>query len=523
MDLKLFTVSLLIAGGSNLPFAQAAAPSRPPNIVVILADDLGYGSLGCYGATKLKTPHIDRLAREGMKFTAAHSPSSVCTPSRFNLLTGRYCWRSVPPANRRAQWDQWHRVATMPGDAWLGHVAVDANEPLLIDLARTTVASLLKSAGYATACIGKWHLGFGRPGTPGWDDALGPDWNRELSPGPLDLGFDYFFGLPVVNNAEPKVFVENRRVVGLDPADPIRLGPDYSKFGRLEFKMEGGTAARFQQDHIDDRHTEKAVAWIERIAPQRAPFFLYLPLSSPHWPFVPAPRYKGTSQLGARGDTIQEMDGCVGDVLAALERLKIADHTLVIFTSDNGAQASSTQRFDHAQVGGLLLNGPLRGQKTEIYEAAHRVPFVARWPGHIRAGSESGALIALTDLMATCAAIVGRPLPYDAGEDSFSFLPALLGSGNQAGLRRSLITDSMTGVLAIQNGPWKLIPVRGNGGHYANDPAAMTPDPATPAGQLYNLADDLGEEHNLYGERPDIVTRLTAELEEIKRAGRSRP
>ena len=514
--------SLLVAMGS-LPLAQRVEAASQPNIIVILADDLGYGSLGCYGATKLKTPNVDRLAREGTRFTDVHSPSSVCSPSRYNLLTGRYCWRSVPPANRSAQWEQWHRVATMPGDAWIGHVAVEANEPLLIETDRVTIASLLRSAGYATACVGKWHLGFGAPGKSSWNELSGPDWNGDLTPGPLDVGFDYFFGLPVVNSSEPKIFVENRRVVGLDPGDPIKMVASFSKFGRLEYKMEGGRGAHFQQDHIDDRHTGKAVAWIEQAAAGKKPFFLYMPLSSPHYPFVPAPRYKGTSELGARGDAIQEMDGCVGEVMAALDRLKIADDTLLIFTSDNGAQASSTKRFDHAIVDGMSVNGPLRGQKTEIYEAAHRVPLVARWPGHVPAGRDSDALVGLTDLMATCADLLGRPLPHDAGEDSFSFLPALIGQKNGKNQRVSLVTDSMTGVLAIHEGPWKFIAGRNHGGHYADDAAANTINPEAPAGQLYNLADDVGETTNLYTQKPELVARLATELEKIKRDGRSRP
>jgi arylsulfatase A len=505
-----------------VPAVRAAEPIRPPNIVVILADDLGYGSVGCYGATKVKTPHVDRLAREGMRFTNAHSPSSVCTPSRYNLLTGRYCWRSVPPASRRAQWEQWHRVRTMPGDAWIGHVAIESNEALLIDEGRLTVASLLKSAGYTTACVGKWHLGLGRAGMPGWDDAVGLDYNRDIAPGPLEVGFDYFFGLPIVNNSEPKVFIENRRVVGLDPSDPMRLVPEYSRFGRLQFRMEGGKAARFQQDHLDDRHTERAVAWIEQAAVRKAPFFLYLALSSPHWPFAPGPRYKGTSALGARGDAIHEMDGCVGDVLAALERLKLDRNTLVIFASDNGAEVSSTKHYDRAEVDGLLLNGPLRGQKTDIYEAAHRVPFIARWPARIKAGRENGDLVALTDVMATCAAIIGRPLPRAAGEDSFSFLPVLLDAKDRKGGRASLVTDSMTGMLAIQEGPWKLIASQGHGGHYGDEPTRAA-NPAEPPGQLYNLADDVGEAKNLYIEKPEIVARLSVQLEKIKRDGRSRP
>jgi arylsulfatase A-like enzyme len=237
---------------------------------------------------------------------------------------------------------------------------------------------------------------------------------------------------------------------------------------------------------------------------------------------MPGPRYKGTSELGARGDAIQEMDGCVGDVLATIKRLKISDDTLVIFASDNGAQVSSTRQFDRAEVDGHLLNGPLRGQKVEIYEGANRVPFVARWPGHVPAGSVSGDLVALTDLMATFAAIVGRPLPRDAGEDSYSFLPVMLGAKSGQGRRECLVTDSMTGMMAIQEGDWKLNAGQGHGGHNEVDLGA-SPTSAEPPGQLYNLASDVGETKNLYAEKPDIVARLSAQLEKIKRDGRSRP
>jgi arylsulfatase A-like enzyme len=508
----------LAAGTARLSAADSA---RLPNIVFILADDLGYGSLGCHGATKIKTPNVDRMAHDGIKFTAAHSPASVCSPSRYNFLTGRYAWREVPEANRHAQWEQWHQVATMPADAYYGHVAVEANEPLWPQPGRPTLASFLQAAGYTTACVGKWHLGFGRAGMPGWDDKLGPDWNRELSPGPLDVGFDYFFGLPVVNSSEPKVFVENRHVLGLDPADPMCLLLAYNKAGRLEYKSAGGASAHFPQDVIDARHTEKAVEWIRRAAAGDKPFFLYFPLSSPHYPFVPGPRYKGTSQLGARGDAIEEMDGCVGDVLAALERLKIADRTLVFFASDNGAQSSATKRFDHAVFQGLELNGPLRGQKTEIYEAAHRVPLVALWPGHIKPGTVSDELVALTDVFATCADLLGQPLPHDGGEDSFSFLDTLLGRGRSR--RESLVTDSMTGVLALQRGPWKYIAGRGHGGNYPAGGDDGAPDPASPPGQLYNLSEDVSEHHDVYATHPEIVTRLSHELERLVAAGRSHP
>jgi arylsulfatase A-like enzyme len=509
-----------VAKGADLGPGAADAPAGPrPNIVIILADDLGYGDVGCYGAVQVTTPNIDRLAREGMRFTAAHSPSSICTASRYNLMTGRYCWRGAGPEHRRAEWDQWHRDRVMKGDAWIGHVAIESNEPLLINEGRMTLGSLLKSAGYATACIGKWHLGFGRAGMPGWDVALGPDWNGDLVPGPREVGFDYCFGLPIVNSSEPKVFIENHRVVGLDPADPIRLVVGYSATGRLTYAMTGGRAARFQPEQIDERFTEKAIAWMEQTVATKQPFFLYLALSSPHRPFAPAPRFKGTSAMGVRGDVIHELDGRVGEVTAALDRLGVAGNTLLIFASDNGGERGLNP--------GLAVNGPLRGLKTEVYEGGHRVPFLARWPGRVPAGSESARLSALTDLMATFAAISGQSLPHDAGEDSFSFLPELVASSASAedakAGRPYLVTDSMLGMLAIQEGPWKLIAGQGGGGYYPNNLEAYAVDPAAPPGQLYNLDDDLGETTNRYTERPEIVARLTALLEKTKKDGRSRP
>jgi arylsulfatase A-like enzyme len=483
--------------------------------VVILADDLGYGDVGCYGAAKVRTPSIDRLARDGMRFTAAHSPASICTASRYNLMTGRYCWRGTGPECREAEWDQWRRDPAMKGDAWIGHVAIESNEPLLINEGRMTVASLLKSAGYTTACVGKWHLGFGRAGMAGWDHALGPDWNRDLAPGPREVGFDYFFGLPIVNSSEPKVFVENHRVVGLDPADPIRLVEAFNNTGRLQFRMTGGRVARFQPEQIDRRFTEKAIAWMEQAAVRKQPFFLYLALSSPHRPFAPAPQFRGTSEMGVRGDVIHELDGRVGEVLAALERWHIADNTLLVFASDNGGE--------RGQNPGLPVNGPLRGLKTEVYEGGHRVPFIVRWPGRVQAGTENAHLVALTDLLATFAELTGGSLPHDSGEDSFSFLPYLVGAPNARGTRPHLVTDSMLGMLAIQEGSWKLIAGQGGGGYYPNNPEAYAADPAAPAGQLYNLADDLGETQNRYAERPDVVARLTAILEKTKNDCRSRP
>ncbi|MGH7136329.1 MAG: sulfatase family protein [Pirellulales bacterium] len=486
----------------------AAAEERRPNIVVILADDLGYGDVGCYGATKVRTPNIDRLAREGMRFTQAHSPASVCTPSRYNLMTGRYCWRT-----------------------WAGHGTTWANDPLLIEEGRTTLASLLKEVGYVTGCVGKWHLGFGRPDTPGWDDALGPDFNGELRPGPLDVGFDRFFGMPAVGQ-HPNIYIDGRRVVGLDPTDPIRFindpRPSYQvdylrrpRTAPTNLQMASGKSAELVFENCALRLTDEAVAFLR--ANHARPFFLYFAPRNIHAPLKPNGRFAGTSAIGVYGDFIHELDWSVGEVLAALDRFGVADNTLVIFSSDNGGVPLRRRESVPAEVAGHRINGPLRGQKTEVFEGGHRVPFIVRWPERVKAGVKSDALVANTDVLATCAEILARPLPHDAGEDSFSFLSALLGASTGHPPRTALVTDSMMGLFAIQEGPWKLIEGKGGGGYFPHGAPPASPSPTEPPGQLYHLGDDLGETRNRYAERPEIVARLSALLEQIRTKERSRP
>ncbi len=491
-------VALAIFAG-DIVAPAAEVHSAKPNILVILADDLGYGDLGCYGATKVKTPNIDRLAHEGMRFTAAHSPASVCTPSRYNLMTGRYCWRT-----------------------WAGHGTIWANDPLLIEENRTTVASLLESAGYFTGCVGKWHLGFGKPGTPGWDDMLGPDFNGELRPGPLDVGFAYFYGMPAVGQ-HPNIYIEGRKVVGLSPDDPIRFINDPRPEYRVEYlkrprtrptnlQLASGKSAEYQFEDAAVRLTEKAVGFLEQH--QAEPFFLYLAHRNIHSPLKPNARFKGTSEIGNYGDFIHELDWSVGEVLTALARLKLEDKTMVVFSSDNGGVPPVKKPDqEHAEVRGHRINGPLRGQKTEVYEGGHRVPMIVRWPGHVAAGVESDALVANTDLLATFVEVAGKTVPAGAGEDSFSFLGTLLGRAARRPARQSLVTDSVMGLFAIQEGPWKLIAGQGSGGEPL--PGSTPPAATEPAGQLYNLKDDISETRNLYSEKPEIVARLTSLLEKI--------
>lgn len=491
------------AWSANRAEAQTARPASQlsgsqPNIVFILADDLGYGDLGCYGATKVQTPKIDTLALDGILFTDAHAPSAVCTPSRYGVLTGRYCWRTA-----------------LKYDCIFGH------DTLLIEEDRPTVASMLKSAGYKTGCIGKWHLGFGKEY---------PDWNGELKPGPLEVGFDYYYGYPVTNAQAPYVCIENHRVVGLDPRDPIRLGAD-SKTNI----MYGGKAARYNPEELSTTLTHKVVNFIENA---KQPFFLYFTPQNVHGPYTPNPRFRGESACGVYCDFIRELDWSVGEVLAALDRSGAAQNTLVILTSDNGG-LYSRQAYDM----GHRVNGELLGEKTDAWEGGHRVPFLARWPGKIKEGSRSDELICLVDFMATAAAVNGLDLPRNAGPDSFNILPALQGQVTSKPVRgAAVILESGYGMMAVRDAEWLLVLGRGSGGattdyakHYGMRLEELgrhttgwkmaglgEPDRSLPPGQLYNLAKDIGQSENVYMNHPEVVERLTNLLIDYRARGRSR-
>jgi arylsulfatase A-like enzyme len=476
-----------------------------PSIVFILADDLGYGDLSCYGAKRVETPNIDRLAKEGRRFTDAHSPHSVCTPTRYSLLTGRYAWRT-----------------------WNGSGTLWSNDPLLIEEDRPTIASLLKSAGYATACIGKWHLGFGSPSQPGWDDLLGPDYNRALKPGPLECGFDRFFGIPHVGQL-PHVYIRDHHVVGVESlAKPMRLvldpNPVFHKpylerprhIGKVPWHtFENIETISYEHEELGLRLTQEAVNWIGEQSPDQ-PFFLYFAHRNPHTPLRPNPKFLGSSKIGKYGDFLNELDWCVGQVLDALESSDLADQTLVVLSSDNGGIAKYVQ-MDEAVINGHHVNGPLRGQKTQAYEGGHRVPLLVRWPGKVAAGSTSDALVALTDVFATLAELTGQSVPRGAAEDSFSFLPHLLDRDAQSPPRESLVADGYLNVFSIRKGPWKLIQSQGGGGIRENPEDV---NPSQPAGQLYHLGDDLSERDNLYSGRAEKVKELTDLLSKIRQSTR---
>jgi arylsulfatase A-like enzyme len=480
-------VGFIALGCDRVPRVRPV-PRERPNVVLIMADDLGYGDVGCYGATKVRTPNIDRLADEGTLFTDAHAPGAVCVPTRYSLLTGRYHWRLSQ------KWDR---------------------NRLLVEEGRTTVAQVYQSAGYATACIGKWHLGFGREGRV--------DWNKELKPGPLELGFDSYFGTPMSHNEAPQVLVENHAVLGLDPAGPVSITePGEGAFWGV---TTSSPKTRFKEDELATRETAKAVGFIEDNLDK--PFFLYFATNSIHAPWMPQKRFRGTSDIGSYGDSIHELDWVVGEIMRTLERHDLADDTLIIFTSDNGAMC-------HPDVvkAGHAPNGDLIGQKTDAWEGGHRVPFIARWPNHIPAGRKSDELLCLTDILATSAALVGRQLMPDEGPDSCNVLPALLDDPHDQPCRENLVIEGTTAV-AIRENEWLLIPHRGSGGFttetgmpfmsmkelgfsnsdYTRD-GELRQD--APPGQLYNMATDPGQSTNLYDAHPEIVERLTSLLHTIE-------
>lgn len=511
MSRRSFMQSLgLAAATAMVPVKLKAAESKFPNIVVIYADDLGYGDVSCYGATKVKTPNIDRLASQGLRFTNAHSPSATCTPSRYAMLTGEYAWRRKGTGIARGD----ARMIIQPG--W------------------TTLPLVLQKAGYTTGVVGKWHLGLGARERE-------IDWNGEIKPGPLDIGFDYCFLIPATGDRVPCVYVENRRIVGLDPADPIQVsfdgpigdeptGKDHPELLKMHPShghdqtiingisrigyMSGGKAARWVDEDIADTITEKARSFIEKHQDER--FFLYFSTHDIHVPRVPHPRFAGKSGLGPRGDAILQFDWCVGEILKTLDRLNLSKNTLVIFTSDNGPVVDDGYKDQAVErLSGHKPGGPLRGGKYSAFDAGTRVPFIVRWPGQVEPG-ESDALVCQIDFTASLAVLTNRKLTRDDAPDSFNVLSALLG-------RSSLGRDHLVehaGTLSLIKGYWKYIePSKGpKVNRNVNIELGNDPQP-----QLYDLRNDLGEKHNLATKYPEIAKELAALLKKIRSDGRSRP
>ncbi len=490
---------LVLLGGTPL----AARAGTLPNLVFILADDLGYGDPRCYNPdSKIPTPHLDRLATEGLRFTDLHTPSAVCTPTRYGLLTGRYAWRSRLKSGVLWGWS-----------------------PPLIEPGRLTLPALLRERGYVTAGFGKWHLGlgwatrepvnFGDGPKPAADVTL-VDYGRPLSGGPLTAGFDSYFGIPASLDMEPYVWIENDRCVAAPTA--WCAGDKHQRQGGGGFYRAGPMAPDFRHEEVLPEITRRAVRFLETQAraDRRRPFFAYVALSSPHDPWLPTGRFRGLSRAGPRGDFVAQTDHCVGEILAALDRLGLARDTMVVFTSDNGAHwlPGENQQYQHA------ANGPWRGQKADIHEGGHRVPGLVRWPGRVKPGTVTGHLACLTDFFATVAELVGARLPPDAAEDSFSFAHLLVGRRPAQPVRSSLVMHSGRGLFALRRGGWKLVEGLGSGGF--TPPERVQPRPGEPPGQLYDLYTDPAETTNRYAEQPTVVAALRAELEAIRQNGRSR-
>lgn len=469
---------------------------RRPNVVVILADDLGYGDVSCQNEDRrVPTPYFDRLAAQGMRFADAHSNSAVCTPTRYGLLTGRYCWRTRLTRG----------------------VLNGFSEPL-IEPGRLTLPALLRRHGYATAGVGKWHLGLGWQRPPGATTPLPAnyetvpeiDYTQPLAGGPASAGFDSYLGIPASLDMAPYCFIENDRVAEL-PTERIEASP------RPAFYRAGPIAPGFTMEGVMPRLTQRAVETIEAHAkrPDR-PFFLYFATTSPHTPHVPNTRFRGTSGAGVYGDFVVEWDAAVGAVLAALDRAGVAENTLVIVTSDNGADLHGGQP-EH----GHDSNGTWTGQKADIWDGGHRIPFTARWPGVVPEGTVCEQTICLTDLLATCADLVGAPLPSGAGPDSISILPALRGERYQRDdrppLRESVVHHAADGMFALRQERWKLALGLGSGGF--SEPRRVEPKAGEPPGRLYDMYEDPQETTNLWTERADVVADLTAQLERCRDRG----
>jgi arylsulfatase A-like enzyme len=493
-----------------------ATAAETPNIIVIMADDLGYGDVSCYGATALETPHIDRLAAEGLRFTSGYCSASTCTPTRYSLLTGTYAFRSE------------------------GTGIAPPNAPAIIKPGTETLASILQRAGYATAVIGKWHLGLGGAG--------GPDWNGELKPGPLEIGFDTCFLLPTTNDRVPQVFVHDHRVPNLDPADPLWVGSNkpsddhptgithrdtlkmdwshghnatiHNGISRIGF-YTGGQAARFRDEDLADAWVEKSNAFIEEHKDR--PFFLFFSSHDIHVPRIPHERFQGQTSLGFRGDAIVELDWCVGELMKTLQRLDLDEKTLVIFCSDNGPVLDDGYRDGAIEkIGEHRAGGPFAGGKYSVYEGGTRTAFITHWPGRIAPGV-SDEIVCTIDLAASMAALTGQLLPEDACLDSFDVLAALLGDAD-AGGRDHLVqqNNGNNGTWALREEDWKL--------HRYDSKTARNivveqplDNTRVPQYQLFHLGEDPGETRNVIAQHREVAERLQRRLAQIIDAGRSRP
>ena len=462
---------------ASLVASTLSATPAPPNVVIVLCDDLGYGDVGAfYPAAKMSTPRMDQLARQGMRFTDAHSPSSLCTPTRYGLLTGRYCWRGR-----------------------LQQGVLQGYSPALIEPGRSTLPALLMAKGYRTGGFGKWHLGLG--------SSEKVDYSQPFSPGPLDYGFTEYFGIPASLDMPPYVFIENNRCL----EQPTSTIADNGEVKRGPYWRGGPIAPSFRMEDVLPKITERACQFIRGASKSSKPFFAYIPLPAPHTPWVPAKPFQGTSQAGLYGDFVQQVDASIGRIIDACA----GTNTLIIVTSDNGAP---WEPRDAQAAAGHQADANWRGQKSDIQEGGHRVPFIASWPGHIAPASISNQLICHTDLFATVAELTGAKLTAAMAEDSISFAPNLLGQPGQP--RKAIVHHAGNGMFAIRDREWKLVAGRGSGGF--TSPAKIEAKPGEPAGELYHVLSDPHEDQNLYTEQPAVVDRLSSLLATWRKQGRSR-
>jgi arylsulfatase A len=482
--------------------ARAAGPAKSPNIVVILCDDLGYGDVRCFNpAGKIPTPNIDRLAAAGMMFTDANTPSSVCSPTRYGLLTGRYPWRSK-----------------------LKRGVLGGLSPRLLEPGRLTVARFLKDNGFHTACVGKWHLGMDwqiKPGKSVTELAIEPreqvfnvEYDKRIRNGPNALGFDYYFGISASLDMVPYTFIENDRVT----ANPTEDRDFVMMTGKKNRTRKGPAAPGFDAENVLPELTRRAVSYIGERAKAGRPFFLYLPFASPHTPTIPTKEWLGKSGLNPYADFVMATDAAVGEVLDALKKHGLEDDTLVVFTSDNGCSPQAD--FPALLKLGHNPNHHFRGHKADIFEGGHRVPFIVRFPGKVKPGTKTYRLVCLTDLFATVAQVVRAKLPDDAAEDSFGFADEW-GGAKGAAARDSLVVQSVDGSFAVREGKWKLCLCAGSGGWSSPKPGKE--EAGLPQVQLYDLDKDVGEKTNLHDKRPEVVERLTKQLNKFVADGRSTP
>jgi arylsulfatase A-like enzyme len=501
--LTILSTSLAVAFSFAADNKPPVVSSSNPNIIYILADDMGYGDVQCLNPErgKIATPHMDRVAAEGMTFTDAHTSSSVCTPTRYGIITGRYNWRSKL---------QMH--------------VLDGYDMPLIPTTRMTVPSFLSESGYTTAMIGKWHLGLdiptidGKPAKPAGGlkqklrkggefssaELSNIDWQGTIEGGPVDIGFDSWFGITASLDYPPYVWIRNRNWVG--------AGTHVKAFRR-----PGPATEDFEAIDVLDKLVTEAVEYISDYSSNK-PFFIYMPLPSPHTPIVPSKQWQGKSDLGHYGDYMMQTDDIVGQVVQALEAKGLSDNTILIVTSDNGC--SKAAGISSLEKQGHFPSAQYRGSKADLWEGGHRVPFFVKWPKVVQAGSVCDELICLTDLLATCAELEGEKLPANAGEDSESILPLLKGEPSEFS-RQGIINHSVSGHFAYRQGKWKLLLAKGSAGWTAPTEKAMAKVADAAEGQLYDLEADPGEQHNLYLTNPEVVEMLMAQLKEDVANGRS--